>query len=166
MLTLYADAVLNSDEEASGRMALVQMGHPHATSLHIPPRATLVNQRDTRHTAVEGYLDLVTVHNRKVSNSPWPSFQKVQRINHVYSQLSLISFHDDPRLMESMIRQPSDDMKKRHPIFCHRLELARISHKVSGVYLEATPDAVTFCNHIEEMYGAIAAWKDDIPVSV
>lgn len=81
------------------------------------------------------------------------------------SQLSLISFHDDPRLTEAMIRQPTEEMKDAHPIFCHRLALARMSHKVSGVYLESTPDPLTFCKHIEEMYNAIGVWKDELPVS-
>lgn len=85
-------------------------------------------------------------------------------IDFQYSQLSLSQFRDDPRFQESTVKQPSEEVKKKFPVFCHRLSLARITHKFCKMGMDGSPDATTFANVVDTLHRSLTSWKDSLPV--
>ncbi|KAF2400336.1 hypothetical protein EJ06DRAFT_426768 [Trichodelitschia bisporula] len=82
----------------------------------------------------------------------------------VESQLSLMQFRDDPRLLEARIKEPDDGTKKKYPIFCHRITLARLVNRFCRVGVDGAPDPVEFTKAIEQLHQDIAGWKDAVPL--
>jgi hypothetical protein len=80
------------------------------------------------------------------------------------SQLSLSQFRDDPRSIESAVKQPSAEIKKQFPVFCHRLALARITHKFCKMGMDGCASATTFANMVDQLHTSMSNWKEALPV--
>jgi hypothetical protein len=75
-----------------------------------------------------------------------------------------MQFRDDPRMTDTMVNQPNEEVKKRFPVFCHRLALARIINRFCRIGLDTSPNATDFADKIEDIHSNIAAWREAIPV--
>jgi hypothetical protein len=82
------------------------------------------------------------------------------------SQLSLSQFRDDPRSIESFVKQPNAEFKKQFPVFSHRLALARITHRFCRMGMDGSPNATSFANVVDKLHSSMASWKESLPVTI
>jgi hypothetical protein len=64
------------------------------------------------------------------------------------------------------MKQPSAEIKKQYPVFCHRLALARITHKFCRMGMDGSPNATTFANVVDTLHTSMASWKESLPVTI
>ncbi|TLD25676.1 hypothetical protein E2P81_ATG09333 [Venturia nashicola] len=87
----------------------------------------------------------------------WTSFM-------IESHLALTQFRDDGRLLESKMKSPSDEVKKKYPVFCHRLALARLTQRFTRLGVDSPAGPIAFTERFEQVYSSILSWKDSVPV--
>lgn len=75
-----------------------------------------------------------------------------------------MQFRDDGRILESKLKQPSEEVKKKYPVFFHRLGLARITQRFTRIGVDTPPGPTAFTDRFEQVYGDILAWREAIPV--
>jgi hypothetical protein len=81
-----------------------------------------------------------------------------------HSNITLMQFRDDSRLVEAKIKYPSEDVKAKYPVFCHRLALARCTHKFSKIGQDGCPNASLYTDRFEDLHTSISEWRESIPV--
>jgi hypothetical protein len=80
------------------------------------------------------------------------------------SHLSLMQYRDDGRILETKMKHPSEEVKKKYPVFFHRLSLARITQRFTRIGVDAPAGPTAFTDRFEQVYADILAWREAIPV--
>jgi len=82
------------------------------------------------------------------------------------SHLSLMQFRDDCRIMEAKLKHPSEEVKKKHPVFFYRLGLARLAQRFTRIGVETMGGGSTaFTERFEQVHASVLGWRESIPVS-
>jgi hypothetical protein len=67
-------------------------------------------------------------------------------------------------LQEADIKHPRDDIKRKYPVFCLRLALARLTNRYSTLGKECNQQHLKFANKVDELFAELAVFKENIPV--
>lgn len=81
----------------------------------------------------------------------------------INSQLCLIQYRDDPRLVESRIPVPSEQFSHENPLLCFRLNFARIINRFSRLKATGCNEG-SYTSKLELMNAEIRALKDTLPL--
>ncbi|KAE9963906.1 hypothetical protein EG328_010959 [Venturia inaequalis] len=87
----------------------------------------------------------------------WTSFM-------IESHLALTQFRDDGRLLEAKLKAPSEEVKRKYPVFCHRLALARLTQRFTRLGVDSPAGPTVFTDRFEQVYASILTWKDSVPI--
>ncbi|KAI9741309.1 MAG: hypothetical protein M1834_003026 [Cirrosporium novae-zelandiae] len=80
------------------------------------------------------------------------------------SHLALLQCREDLFLHESSLRNPDEIQRRHYPIFCYRLQLARLMHRLRRLFQQGTLDPTTFPNEIQQLDNSLLAWQESLPI--